>query len=1183
MCGNRGAPDCVTSTLVFILVLLFTVLLVFFLAGSEARADVGMQDTPRIEQLIYPTLGNPAIVNCGNDLTIEWDPRALSGGPEPPEITSFEVTVTSTNDACPVTRKLTVTSFEKDYSKVWPNLDDKVIYRVTVNVPHNVPLDLYDMTVKALTDGAWVTDSEPHALQTVDRFKDPFSFCHLTDINVFGPECNYISSAMQERNYRHEDYRPGDDGYGAKYYHKAIQQINRMKPDFCVYTGDYMFGQQWLTKDYGDFGPYARTVWDRTMTEHEFEMDWFYQETLALDVPVFIGMGNHDGYKDNHEDWFTNWKKMFGPLYFSFDYGDCHFTMLNSMDWPLDLRKLTSWSGIILQPTKYKGQLRGGGDAWGATGAPPEDQYTGQLAWMRDDLKASQDAKMRVAAMHHDPWKDNDSGSVWASGEGGWIEAITGAIDMGNGEGRRAAIQLMRDYKVSLVVSGNDHSDYVGDVGYSSADRESAGSVQTVPWTVNGSPDPLETGAQGEVKFVNTTSTQFQKDGDTNVYPGYRRVWINNGQVESYNYHEPKYSYPWYKDTNIEGNTDLTNLSTPTIESSFAPESGDALDVTCMITNHLEKSLPSAYAEFPMPYLSGGYYYEVDNGSFGDVYDNDSGTMRICQVYTNVAAGSTKAPRVFKSASADKKSPTGSMKINNGAAKTTTRKVTLNIDASDTGGSGLKDMMISNSPDFDGAKWERYVSTRKWTLVGGTAGWRTVYVKFRDRAMAPNNSAVASDEIMFSPSDDDGGPAYTWYFAEGCTREGFEEWLSIQNPNTGECDVDITYMTGDGENIPQSITIGPESRYTVNVNEAVGPGRDVSAKVEGSFPIIVERPMYFDYQGMWTGGHDVIGTNTPSDTWYFAEGCTREGAAANFHTWLCMQNPRDEQVTVTVTYMPEEGDNVVKEVVIPAMSRKTECANWDVGPGRDLSIMVESSNAIICERPVYFNYQGVMDGGHDVIGAVKSANDWYLAEGTTHGGFHTYVCIQNPNDSDANVTLEYMLQDGTAPDQVVVVPAKGRKTVYVNEWVGPARDVSIHVFSDNPIITERSMYFVYGSGWPGGHCVVSATTAHDSWYFAEGCTRTGFEEWLCIQNPGESVAEVTIQYLLEDGTTVSQQVAVEAMSRYTVDVNGFMMTGHDVSATLTSSVPVIVERPMYIDYHGAWKGGHCVVGSGTSQ
>jgi hypothetical protein len=55
---------------------------------------------------------------------------------------------------------------------------------------------------------------------------------------------------------------------------------------------------------------------------------------------------------------------------------------------------------------------------------------------------------------------------------------------------------------------------------------------------------------------------------------------------------------------------------------------------------------------------------------------------------------------------------------------------------------------------------------------------------------------------------------------------------------------------------------------------------------------------------------------------------------------------------------------------------------------------------------------------------------------------------------------------------------------------------------------ERPMYFNYygaTTGWAdGGHNAVGAVTAEYSWYFAEGTTRPGFDQYLTIQNPGNA-------------------------------------------------------------------------------
>jgi hypothetical protein len=72
-------------------------------------------------------------------------------------------------------------------------------------------------------------------------------------------------------------------------------------------------------------------------------------------------------------------------------------------------------------------------------------------------------------------------------------------------------------------------------------------------------------------------------------------------------------------------------------------------------------------------------------------------------------------------------------------------------------------------------------------------------------------------------------------------------------------------MTGDGKEKSQVINVAPKCRGTVHPADALGVGddaaHDFSAKVEctNGQRIVVERPMYFNYKGVWTGGHDVVG------------------------------------------------------------------------------------------------------------------------------------------------------------------------------------------------------------------------------------------------------------------------------------------------------------------------------------
>ncbi|MBU1669838.1 MAG: hypothetical protein KKF41_01860 [Actinobacteria bacterium] len=381
-------------------------------------------------------------------------------------------------------------------------------------------------------------------------------------------------------------------------------------------------------------------------------------------------------------------------------------------------------------------------------------------------------------------------------------------------------------------------------------------------------------------------------------------------------------------------------------------------------------------------------------------------------------------------------------------------------------------------------------------------------------------------------------PNTTWYLAEGATHPGFEEWISIQNPQNTDATVNITYMFPGGGTQPQTVSVGAHSRYTVDVNAAVGPDKNVSAKVESSQPVVVERPMYFMYHGVYPGGSIGAGVTALSTEWFLAEGATHPG----FEEWISLMNPGGSSANVKITYMFDGGGTQVQNVTMPPTSRETVLVNDIIGPNRDVSAMVESSQPIIAERPVYFNYQGKWPGGSTQFGATQADSSWFLSEGTTRnngvdGQFDEWICIQNPGNATAEVDLTYMFTGGGTQAGHVSVPAHSRETVNVDEEVGDNQDVSVQLDSSQDIVVERATYYDYHNTHSGGDAELGCTAAGKEWYFAEGTTRSGFEEWLTLQNPNAADTAVTITYMFTDGTTQEQSVNLPPNSRTTVGVN----------------------------------------------
>lgn len=419
----------------------------------------------------------------------------------------------------------------------------------------------------------------------------------------------------------------------------------------------------------------------------------------------------------------------------------------------------------------------------------------------------------------------------------------------------------------------------------------------------------------------------------------------------------------------------------------------------------------------------------------------------------------------------------------------------------------------------------------------------------------------------------------------------FQEYILVQNPNDEVANVIVQFMNDKGRLTTVERTVGARSRATIDVN-AVLYKESISARVTSDQPLIVERPMYFNYKSAWNGGHDVIGATSTDTEFYFAEGCVRP----NFDTYLCILNPEVTDAEVLITYMKGDSTTTTQSTTVEANSRKTISVKDFLGsadaPSHDFSCKVQSlsGTGIVVERPMYFNYDGRWTGGHDVMGALSAGPVWYFAEGTCRPNFTPYLCIQNPGTVPAEVRITYMKADGENREQTMTVDARSRKTVTVKDFLGsadaPSHDFSCKVETINAteIVVERPMYFDY-NGWNGGHNVMGSQAAAPVYYFAEGTCRPNFTPYLCIQNPNESPVDVRITYMKGDGVNVTQDVVVGASSRKTVEVKGFLGEGNTDSFDFSCSVEaqggmrIIVERPMYFNYGGRWTGGHDVVGA----
>jgi uncharacterized repeat protein (TIGR01451 family) len=431
----------------------------------------------------------------------------------------------------------------------------------------------------------------------------------------------------------------------------------------------------------------------------------------------------------------------------------------------------------------------------------------------------------------------------------------------------------------------------------------------------------------------------------------------------------------------------------------------------------------------------------------------------------------------------------------------------------------------------------------------------------------------------------------TYFLAEGATGSFFDEDLSIANPNSTAAPITVTFLPENAAPIVQTHTLPAQSRLTIRVDDVAGlAAASTSAQVASTsgLPLAVERTMFWDARAY--GGHTETAVQAASTRWLFAE-----GAQGFFETFVLIANPQTSPADVTLTFLREDGVNVTSQVQVPAQSRRTVAANGIAGlANRAFGIVVDSTQPVVAERAMYFGSTASrpLAGGHGAVGVTAPSTTWLHAEAATGVFFDSFILLANPQAVAANVTVRYLLPSGVAIDVPKVVPARGRLTVNIDSEADARlhnASVGVVVTSDQPIVSERSMYWTTGEGavpWGEAHNSFGATAAAPRWAVAEG--RAGgpsdFRTYLLLSNAGSGAAQVTVTYLPETGAAIARTYQLPATSRVTVDVASDVpqLAGQRFGAAIATAgdVPIVVERSMYWNGDGLfWSGGTNALGT----
>jgi hypothetical protein len=312
------------------------------------------------------------------------------------------------------------------------------------------------------------------------------------------------------------------------------------------------------------------------------------------------------------------------------------------------------------------------------------------------------------------------------------------------------------------------------------------------------------------------------------------------------------------------------------------------------------------------------------------------------------------------------------------------------------------------------------------------------------------------------------GPASNWFFAEG-SQGFFLTYVLLTNPSPLQNRARVRFLRETGGPVEQEFTLAPLSRRTIDCG-SIATLVNRSFGIEVTFldaPGAAERAMYFGLppDRLFKAGHESAGVTAPATEWFLAEGAT----GTFFETFVLIANPNATAADVTLTYVTETGQSVIRTKSVPANARITvnlEAEGSTTLANAAVATRVLSSIPVVVERAQYWpNAPSQWYEAHNSFGVTAAGTEWGLAEGQV-GRFesaNSYILLANNTSGPATVTIQFIREVDVPLTKTFTVPANSRFSVAT----GPGTAVpelteerfGAVITSTAPIVVERALYW----------------------------------------------------------------------------------------------------------------------------
>ncbi len=274
-----------------------------------------------------------------------------------------------------------------------------------------------------------------------------------------------------------------------------------------------------------------------------------------------------------------------------------------------------------------------------------------------------------------------------------------------------------------------------------------------------------------------------------------------------------------------------------------------------------------------------------------------------------------------------------------------------------------------------------------------------------------------------------------------------------------------------------------------------------------------------------------------------------------------------ETTSTTTAATGTAPDPVVREIEIPALARR-RVALSDVLAAPIASALVEAPvGGVVVEHEVTSIH------GHDAKPCATAASDqWHFAWGTTEREARELLVLFNPFPDDAIVDGIFSTEDGIrepARFDGLVVPARSTIALDLGDDVTRRAEVAASITArTGRIVVDRILRLDESDGARGLTVQLGVPRPQGTWVFPDGFVADDVTERFVLYNPGEEVAEVSIEFVLdrpdENGIPQPIDVTLAPGTQATVDLNADgrvpAEVGHSAIVRSANDVPIVAER-----------------------